>query len=278
MRTRTNTLLAGVAALALFAGTGMALAQQSPQTQKGAVGVSEQGGMHAQSAKPAAGAAMEQHAQTGAKPGTDGAGSAALNKATQASEPSQAQKAMPDAKRQQEAKGPQAIKDQKSAEQINRGKMDARGAKKTAERRQERRPEQLGANAKPERSRSTAENEHNRRGRINTAQRNERNGSLKGLQGNASMPMQSKVTLTGKQKTTIRNTVIGARGAPKVGHVDFNVAVGTVVPRHRIDVVPVPETLVRIEPRWHGYLYFVYEDEVVIVNPHDMRIVAVVAV
>ena len=41
-------------------------------------------------------------------------------------------------------------------------------------------------------------------------------------------------------------------------------------------VVPVPNTLVQIEPRWRGFLYFVYEDEVVIVNPHDMKIVAVV--
>ena len=35
-------------------------------------------------------------------------------------------------------------------------------------------------------------------------------------------------------------------------------------------------TLVRIEPEWRGFLYFVYEDEVVIVSPDDMKIVAVV--
>ena len=49
--------------------------------------------------------------------------------------------------------------------------------------------------------------------------------------------------------------------------------VGTVIPRGRIHVVPVPETLVRIEPEWRGFLYFVYEDEVVVVNPRDMKIV-----
>ena len=54
--------------------------------------------------------------------------------------------------------------------------------------------------------------------------------------------------------------------------------------RHRgaaqasIHVVRVPETLVRIDPRWHGYLYFVVADQVVIVNPRDMRIVAVLEV
>jgi Protein of unknown function (DUF1236) len=54
------------------------------------------------------------------------------------------------------------------------------------------------------------------------------------------------------------------------------VTVGTVVPRGRIQVIPVPEMLVQIEPEWRGFLYFVYEDEVVIVNPNDMKIVAVV--
>ena len=84
--------------------------------------------------------------------------------------------------------------------------------------------------------------------------------------------------LSEQQRTEIKTTVINGRNAPRVGHVDFDVRVGTVVPRGKIHVVPVPETLVRIEPRWRGLLYFVYEDEIVIVNPRDMHIVAVVPV
>ena len=71
--------------------------------------------------------------------------------------------------------------------------------------------------------------------------------------------------------------MINARGAPRVSSVDFDVTVGTAIPRGKIHVIPVPETLVRIEPEWRGFLYFVYEDEVVIVNPRDMKIVAVVS-
>jgi hypothetical protein len=82
--------------------------------------------------------------------------------------------------------------------------------------------------------------------------------------------------LTDEQRTQIRNTVINARGAPRVSEVNFDVTVGTVIPRGRIHVVPISATLVQIEPEWRGFLYFVYEDEVVIVNPRDMRIVAVV--
>ena len=85
-----------------------------------------------------------------------------------------------------------------------------------------------------------------------------------------------RARLTEEQRRRIRSTVINAAGAPRVASVDFDVTVGTVIPRGRIHIVPVPETLVQIEPEWRGFLYFVYADQVVIVNPRDMRIVAVV--
>jgi hypothetical protein len=103
-------------------------------------------------------------------------------------------------------------------------------------------------------------------------QRNGRNG-LQGLQGNA-----SHVTLNDEQRTKIRQTVISAHGAPRVSHVDFDLAVGTVVPRGRIHFVPVPRLLVDIEPAWRGYDYFIYEDELVIIDPRTMTIIAVVPV
>ena len=52
----------------------------------------------------------------------------------------------------------------------------------------------------------------------------------------------------------------------------------TATTREHIHVVPVPETLVRIEPEWRGYMYFVYEDEIIVVNPRDYKIVAVLPV
>jgi uncharacterized protein Smg (DUF494 family) len=54
--------------------------------------------------------------------------------------------------------------------------------------------------------------------------------------------------------------------------------VGTVVPRGAVHIVPVPATLVQIQPEWRGFLYFVYESEVVVVNPRDMKIIAVLVV
>jgi len=99
-----------------------------------------------------------------------------------------------------------------------------------------------------------------------------------GAREGANVAPGGSVKFSERQRTTIKRTIIDGHSAPRVGHVDFDVRVGTVVPRGSIHIVPVPETLVRIEPSWRGLLYFVYEDEIVVVNPSDMHIVAVVAV
>jgi len=100
----------------------------------------------------------------------------------------------------------------------------------------------------------------------------------RGLQGNASGQMQRQPQLSEEQRTRIRQTVIDARGAPRVGHVDFDVRVGTHIPRGRIHLIRVPEYLVQIDPEWADFLYFIYEDEIVVVDPNDMEIVAVLPV
>ena len=119
-----------------------------------------------------------------------------------------------------------------------------------------------------------------------SAQRNEQ---FQGLQGSTRAPMQgaatnerlggaANVSLNEQQRTQIRETVINSRSAPRVSNVDFSVNVGTVVPRGHIHLVRVPETLIRIEPRWRHYLYFVFNNEIVIVEPRTMRIVQVLPV
>ena len=40
----------------------------------------------------------------------------------------------------------------------------------------------------------------------------------------------------------------------------------------------MPATLVEIEPTWRGYMYFVYNDEIIIVEPRTLEIVAVLQV
>jgi hypothetical protein len=311
MKQKHNMLLAGVAALALLAGGGIAAAQQTPQGQNNAgAGMSPPGTAQKPPGKPSGAASgVEQHAQTKspseaatsplaktsqpsmAKQGTDNAKS--LNKSAQTGMEKGGQDAKQSAQSSRERVGENAksLNDKSSSEAKQRvGENAEQNAKKTAKTdstsatrerigaREKSRHEHMGANIR-------SEHEHSRiskrsdRGHTRMSERGERKSELKGLQGNTSLPMQgSHVNLTSEQRTTIRDSVIDARGAPRVGHVNFDVTVGTLVPRDRVHVVRVPETLVRIDPQWHGYLYFVVENEVVIVNPRDMRIVAVLDV
>jgi hypothetical protein len=84
------------------------------------------------------------------------------------------------------------------------------------------------------------------------------------------------VNLTTEQRTTIRQTVL-TPNAPRASNINFSVNVGTVVPPS-VRVVTVPDTLIRINPRWRGYRYFVYNDEIIIVEPRTLKIVAVLDV
>jgi hypothetical protein len=84
------------------------------------------------------------------------------------------------------------------------------------------------------------------------------------------------VALTTEQKTKIRSTVL-TKNAPRVTNVNFSLNVGTVVPR-TVRLVTVPPTLVEIHPAWRGFLYFVHEDEIVIVEPGTLKIVTIIEV
>jgi hypothetical protein len=84
------------------------------------------------------------------------------------------------------------------------------------------------------------------------------------------------VSLTSEQRTRIRSTVLTAN-APRVANVNFAVNVGTVVPRS-VRLVAVPAPLIEIHPAWRGYMYFVHDDHIVIVEPRTMRIVTILEV
>jgi hypothetical protein len=84
------------------------------------------------------------------------------------------------------------------------------------------------------------------------------------------------VNLTTEQRTTIRQEVLTS-SAPRATNINFQVNVGTVVPS-TVRVVEVPPTIIKIHPQWKGYRYFVYNDEIIIVEPRTLKIVAVLQV
>ena len=282
MKTQRTTFLAGVAALALIAGTGIATAQQdTSQEHKGAMqprgstpmkpnqgagpaGQSTQTGKMDETKRTGneSGGTRKQNAQEGKMGQTEGTAQSETRKGEAADHMNQSA-----AEKGTDANAKEPNPHAQRMDHANRTNRDRFGEDKTKKRRMdEDRAAQGGRTGA-----GASTSEQRRQGGSNTAQ--SRDERLKGLQGNA-----AGVVLNDEQRTRIRDTVINARGAPRVGSVDFDVAVGTAVPRGRIQIIPVPETLVQIEPEWRGFLYFIVRDELVIVNPRDMRIVAVVPV
>ncbi len=106
------------------------------------------------------------------------------------------------------------------------------------------------------------------------AQSPQRQDNQRGGQAAQGEGSQGSKTLTTEQRTTIRNTVI-AKG-PRATNVNFSVSVGTTVPTS-VRVVAVPSTLIEIYPEWRGHMYFVVNDEIIIVDSNH-RIIAVLPV
>ena len=101
---------------------------------------------------------------------------------------------------------------------------------------------------------------------------NERGGATVNERGGANV----NVNLTTEQRTKIHSIIVADRSAPRIARADFDVRVGTVVPRGKVKLVAVPSTIVEIQPAWRGFEYFLVGDEIVIVDPATLRIVAVI--
>jgi Protein of unknown function (DUF1236) len=267
MRRKQNFLLAGVAALALVAGTGLSLAQTQPSsgTQTGTQSMAPK---HGAGASPSTtNGAMTQHH-------VGNAGAAAQQNGNLSAQQNAGQGGNRSAQSAQNKPNKMGEKHMNHAAQ---NKENRSGAANTAM--QEHGRTRVNVNTAErgrhhERTRFGTAEEHRRgeRTRFNTAE--QRNGNLRGLQANTSIPMEQRGNMWGQHRTEI-DRVVDASDAPRADRVDFNVRVGSVVPRRSVRFVPVPETLVQIEPRWQGYYYFVYENQVVVVSPRTMRIVAV---
>jgi Protein of unknown function (DUF1236) len=85
------------------------------------------------------------------------------------------------------------------------------------------------------------------------------------------------VNLTSEQRTKIRDTVFKEKDAPRVGKVDFSLKEGTVIPR-TVKIVEIPQVIIDIHPEWRRYRYFIVNEELVIVEPDTLRIVAIIEV
>jgi hypothetical protein len=119
-----------------------------------------------------------------------------------------------------------------------------------------------------------AQQRRQEQGTTGQAPRTEQPSGQMQRQSSGSRNSETTVNLNTEQRTRIRETVLKESNAPRVGSVNFSVSVGTVVPTS-VRVVRLPAAIVEIYPAWRDYEYFVVGDEIVVVDPRDHRIVAV---
>jgi hypothetical protein len=278
----------GVAAIVLVAGTGFATAQSNKDHAPGAA-ASQTG-----SAKMDQGSKMDRADKSAAdksaqemKPNSDsgapkqaaseedqGKAGARKGKNHNAQAPSKAKnaEARSKAKNAQNAATPKENKEQErtSAEERNRGKATA----------EEHRRNKTGTTAEEQsRGKNGATAQEQSRGKTGTTAE-ENKGSERGKSSvsvNEKGAAGASVKLSSEQRSKIQKIVINEHNARRVAHVDFNIRVGSIVPRGKVHVVPVPSSIVEIEPEWRGFMYFLVGDQLVIVEPSTLKIVAVIA-
>jgi hypothetical protein len=230
-----NKSLIAVSTLALVLGTSAAVAQERGGTEKSAP-------------------KTQQSAPAGAMHN----GAAERSEPTQRSEP-----------RAQENRSRSETTGQAPSSREQGEKQQGREEKGRDEKRQ------TTGQAPTERREQTRENDQ-KRNEGRAEERNEKTDRANSREttGQGAASSRSSVNISSENRTKIHDIIVKERSAPRVEHVDFDVSVGTVVPKS-VRLVAVPSTIVTIEPSWRGYEYFLVGDEIIIVNPRSMEIVAV---
>jgi uncharacterized protein DUF1236 len=80
--------------------------------------------------------------------------------------------------------------------------------------------------------------------------------------------------LSTEQRTKITTVIKEQRVAP-VNNVNFSISVGTKVPRAGVSFHPLPASVVTIYPEWRGYEFILVRDQIVVIDPRTLEIVAI---
>jgi hypothetical protein len=94
-------------------------------------------------------------------------------------------------------------------------------------------------------------------------------GSAQGRSGRS----VGSTTLSPDQKTRLHGIITGG-DVRRIDDVDFALSVGTRVP-DTVEVYEIPDTIVDIVPEYRGFDYIVVRDELLIIDPDTLEIVAV---
>jgi len=211
-------------------------------------------------------------------------GSKTLNpSSTQSSKPSSGQSAQgPEKSGKDNERLGQGREDQKG---MTRGAQEEKGGMQQKGAQEERGQQKSLKGAQEERGKNLKGAQEERGTNLKGAQE-QRGTTIKGAQEQPSTTQRGATTstsgtrgasvqLSADQRSQIK-TIIGRERGPRLGsNANFSVSVGTRVPRS-VHVVVLPEEIVRIVPEYRGYNYFLVGDEIVIVDPRTLEIVAII--
>jgi hypothetical protein len=137
-------------------------------------------------------------------------------------------------------------------------------------------------NAAPQRG--TAQEEQRGTEQRGTAQEQQRGaqehentapGQQKSATGRASGG--TSVQLSQDQRSKIKDVIVRGHDVARVDNVNFNITVGTAVPRS-VHFVVLPEDVVTLVPEYRGFDYIVVGDQLLIIDPDSLEIVAILPV
>jgi hypothetical protein len=246
----------------------MAFAQGAPENHRGGAGAAPAGAPANPAAKNAPAEKMAPAANPGAAQHVPAPGA---QRSEEKSAPASRMGQSRDGTKSKSETTGQAPSEQRAAPKSDKLKGDA------ANERNER-----NANERNERNRTTTgqgapENRNKMENRENRDTMENRGGTEN--RGNVSGTNRSNtnvtVNLSTEQKTKIHTIIVSERSAPRVSRVDFDLRPGVVVPRGKVKFVTLPSTIVEIEPSWRGFEYFLVGDQLVVVDPATLEIVAV---
>jgi uncharacterized protein DUF1236 len=241
----SNRLMITVATAALIAGAGLANAQGTGGREGGAAGGGmQQSAPSSPAAAPSGGAASHEGSPGAMKSGqSEERGGAAKSGSMKPAEKSA-------------QTGEKSPAQEKSAQDT---KGDTKGADHSKSMSTQNEKGAPGKDMKAE----------DRNGNMKAEGRDNKEGERAQTTGQAG----AGAKLNTEQRTKI-TTVIRNEHVSPVTNVNFSISVGTRVPRD-VGFRPLPTEIVTIYPDWRGYEFFLVRDQIVVVDPRTLEIIAV---
>ncbi len=122
-------------------------------------------------------------------------------------------------------------------------------------------------------SMSSETNEKGAAGKDMKAEGRDRNGA-DSKSGTTTGQAGAGAKLSTEQRTKITTVIRSQRVAP-VNNVNFSISIGTRIPRGGVTFHPLPTEVVTVYPEWRGYEFILVRDQIVVIDPQTLEIVAV---